>query len=88
MEIAFPLLSYLHKLLTAFFLAVSFGNPVIQIILLILINIAFMVYFIIKKPFFSVKKREFNNEIYIHNLLVVTLINLVLLVFVFLYSQL
>lgn len=88
MEIAFPLLSYLHKLLTALFLALSFNNPVIQIILLILINIAYMVYFIVKKPFFSVKKREFNNDIYIHNLIVVTLIDLVLLVFVFLYSQL
>lgn len=88
MEIAFPLLSYLHKFLTAFFLAVSFSNPVIQIILLILINIAYIVYFIVKKPFFSVKKREFNNEMYIHNLIVATLIDLVLLIFVFLYSQL
>lgn len=61
MEITFPLLSYTHKFLTALFLAISFNNPVIQIILLILVNIAFIVYVAVKKPFFSVKKREFNN---------------------------
>ena len=88
MQLAFPLVSYLHKFLTAVFLAIAFGNPVIQVILLILVNIAYAVYLIAKKPFFSVVKREFNNEIYIHNVVVVCLIEVVLLVLVLMYSQL
>lgn len=60
-EIAFPLVSYLHKLLTAVFLTFSFNNPVIQLILLILINLAYLIYIIVKKPFFGVKTKEYNN---------------------------
>lgn len=87
-EISLPLISYLHKLLTAVFLTASFDNPVIQLVLLVLINIAFLVYIISKKPFFSVKNREYNNEMYIHNLVVLILIEIILLAFVFLYSGL
>jgi heme/copper-type cytochrome/quinol oxidase subunit 4 len=61
---------------------------VIQIILLMLINIAYMIYFIVRRPFYRVKTREYNNEMYIHNLLMITLIELVLLVYVFMASQL
>lgn len=74
LDITQPLLNYMHKLLTAILLSIAFINPVIQIILLILVNIAYMIYFIVKRPFFRVKNREYNNEIYIHNLLVITLI--------------
>lgn len=56
-DITQPLLNYMHKLLTAILLSIAFINPVIQIILLILVNIAYMIYFIVKRPFFRVKNR-------------------------------
>ena len=87
-ELAFPLVSMLHKLLTAIFLTMAFANPVIQLVLLVLLNVAFLVYLALKKPFFQVRTREYNNRIYIHNLVVVILAELVLMVFVFLYSDL
>ncbi len=43
--------------MTAMFLALAFTNPVIQIILLILANLSYLVYFIIRRPFYRVKNR-------------------------------
>lgn len=71
---AFPLISYLHKLLTAVFLTMAFQNPIIQLVLLVLLNTAFLVYLALKKPFFQVKNREYNNKIYIHNLVLIILL--------------
>jgi hypothetical protein len=56
-DVAQPLVSYLHKFLTAVFLTISFENPVIQLLLLILLNIAYMVYIILRRPFFHIPKR-------------------------------
>lgn len=66
----------------------AFSNPVAQIIFLILINLGYLLYIAIRRPFFRVRNREYNNEIYIHNLLVLCLIEIVLLIFVFMNNQL
>lgn len=55
-DVSQPLVSYLHKFLTAVFLSLSFTNPVIQLFLLILLNIALMCYIIVRKPFFHIPR--------------------------------
>jgi Na+-driven multidrug efflux pump len=66
----------------------AFANPVIQLILLLLLNAAWLVYLLVKRPLLTVKNREYPNHIYVHNTIVSMLIQFVLLIFVFLYSSL
>lgn len=87
-DVTFPLFSYLFKLLISLFLAFSFDNPVIQLILMMLVKIALLVYIGVRRPMFSVRTREYNNEIYMHNLAVLLVVELVLLIMVFLQAQL
>lgn len=87
-ELSFPILSYLHKLTTVIFLVMAFGNPVIQLILIMLLNVAYLVYIVIKKPFFRVPSREYNHQIYIHNISVLIIMEFILLIFVFLRTGL
>ena len=66
----------------------AFANPIVQVFLLILLNIVFSIYFIAKRPFFAVGKKEFNNVVYAHNLIVIVIILIVLMAFGIMNKQL
>lgn len=67
---------------------VAFANPIVQVFLLILLNIVFGIYFIAKRPFFAIGKKEFNNIVYSHNLIVIVIILIILMAFSILNTQL
>ena len=51
-EISFPFISFLYKFGVVVFMVMAFKNPVIQLILIILLNVAYLVYIIARRPFF------------------------------------
>jgi hypothetical protein len=80
-EICAPLVSILHKLLIAVFISAGYENVIVQIFFIIVVNLIYAIYLLVKKPYIRVGWKQFTSEIIVHNMAVITLTLILILIF-------
>jgi len=68
-------------MLIALFITACYENSIVQIFFFILTNVVYSIYLILKKPYIRIGWKEFTSEMIFHNMIVVSLILVVILVF-------
>jgi drug/metabolite transporter (DMT)-like permease len=80
-EICAPLVSILHKLLIAVFITAAYENVIVQIFFIIVVNLLYAIYLLLKKPYIRVGWKKFTSEMIVHNMAVITLTLMLILIF-------
>jgi hypothetical protein len=76
-----PLINILHKFIVAIFITICYDNSIVQSLFFIIINIVYALYIVLKRPYIKIGTKILTNEIIIHNMIVVSIILLILLIF-------
>ncbi len=70
-----------YKFLIAVFITAAYDNIIVQIFFFVLTNLIYSIYLVIKKPYIRIGWKEFTSEMIVHNMMIVSLILIVILVF-------
>lgn len=57
MEVTAPLFNLLYKLLIAIFITAAYDNSMVQIFFLLLLNVVYSIYLILKRPYIRIGYR-------------------------------